>query len=325
MKVIDVFSSLKPKPLTKISFSELDPTRAEGRRREPPARRRSFRGSELPRLSSWSPSCWPAGRCSSSSPGPRRHDKPAPPPLPAAEIQPVVPDDGVEFQALIDKTPIQLRESAAYANLLRRARETPPGRARRRGPPRHPLHPSLGAPQALPGRAGPPRGDRQEGPDATRSTPSCAPRGGSSRPGSTPTRTGRSPTSLIFEDPPAGLPIGHDLFTSGDLRRLLHEAPGLPGGRHPPGGPDARRPAPLTRTPRPAPAPMVELRNFSRRDGFVIVFVLLFAYLAVRDPSRSAGPWPSRDRPTVPGRARRRRATSPPPPLDHRLNDPVPD
>ncbi len=83
-----------------------------------------FRGSELPRLlilvaivlAGW-PVCLMFAR--SDEPV-----KPAPAVVPVAKITPIVPDNSIEFQAIQDMTPVQTRESAAYAKLLRMARET---------------------------------------------------------------------------------------------------------------------------------------------------------------------------------------------------------
>jgi hypothetical protein len=83
-----------------------------------------FRGTELPRLLFLLAIVivgWPAFML---------YTRPAPQPqpraviVPATRIKPVIPDNGIEFQAIQDKTPIQLRETAAYATLLERARNT---------------------------------------------------------------------------------------------------------------------------------------------------------------------------------------------------------
>jgi len=48
-----------------------------------------------------------------------------PPPPPVVDPRPIVPDKGVAFDALLDKTPIGFRDNAAYKILLERARATP--------------------------------------------------------------------------------------------------------------------------------------------------------------------------------------------------------
>ncbi|WP_435016052.1 hypothetical protein TA3x_003611 [Tundrisphaera sp. TA3] len=54
-------------------------------------------------------------------------DAPAPrPPLTASSLTPIVPDGGIEFEALVDKMPMQPRDNPAYQILLRRAREATP-------------------------------------------------------------------------------------------------------------------------------------------------------------------------------------------------------
>jgi hypothetical protein len=83
-----------------------------------------FRGSELPRLlvlagimlAGWA-FLWARVR----------RQEPAPPPPPrAAELAPLPPPDPApEFQGLQDRAPMNARDNAAYAELLRRAREVP--------------------------------------------------------------------------------------------------------------------------------------------------------------------------------------------------------
>jgi hypothetical protein len=54
--------------------------------------------------------------------------KPEPEKPRVVDPRPLEPETGVAFQALRDKQPIEFRENAAYAILLKRARETPPDR-----------------------------------------------------------------------------------------------------------------------------------------------------------------------------------------------------
>ena len=82
-----------------------------------------FRGSELPRLM-FLVAIVMAGWSYVLFARPQVANEPPPPTVSVEKLTPVVPDDGVEFLALIDKAPIQTRESAAYATLLERVRKT---------------------------------------------------------------------------------------------------------------------------------------------------------------------------------------------------------
>jgi hypothetical protein len=240
-----------------------------------------FRGSELPRLLFLVAivlAGWPLIVLFAR---PRADDKPPPRPLPAAEIRPVVPDDGIEFQALVDKKPIQARESAAYGELLRRARETSAAElaasARKdilythlwERPERYrgvPVHIEGTAKRIL----------------TYEVNPELAPAGRLFEAWVYSDENRAFPYVLSFEEPPPGLSVGHDLFHrvtfDGYFLKLLSYHAG-----------DNLRAAPmlvgrLHSTPAlaEAPAPMIELRNFARRDGFVLLFVLLLSYLAIR-------------------------------------------
>jgi hypothetical protein len=240
-----------------------------------------FRGSELPRLLFLAAivlAGWPMIVLFAR---PRADDKPPPRQVPAAEIQPVVPDDGIEFQALIDKAPIQARESAAYGELLRRARETPA--ANLAGSARKDIlythlweRPKLyrGVPVHIEGTA--------KRILTYEVNPELAPKGRLFEAWVYSDENRAFPYVLIFEEPPAGLSVGPDLFHRVSFDGYFLKLLGYHAG-------DKLRAAPmlvgrLHSTPAlaDAPAPMVELRNFSRRDGFVVVFVLLLAYIAVR-------------------------------------------
>lgn len=240
-----------------------------------------FRGSELPRLLFLVAivlAGWPMIVLFAR---PRADETPPPPPLRAATLSPIVPDDAVEFQALVDKAPVQLRESGAYALLLERSRATPAAglaaSARKdvfythlwERPERYrgvPIHLEGTAKRVL----------------TYEVNPSLAPKGRLYEAWVYSDENRAFPYVLIFEEPPPGLPIGPELFLrvsfDGYFMKLLRYQAG-----------DNVRGAPmlvgrLRSTPplADAPAPMVELRAFSRRDGFVLVFVLLLLYVAIR-------------------------------------------
>ncbi len=240
-----------------------------------------FRGSELPRLLFLVAivlAGWPMIVLFAR---PSADDKPPPRQLPAAEIRPVVPDDGIEFQALVDKKPIQARESAAYGELLRRARETSPAELSASSR-RDILYTHLwerpklyrGVPVHIEGTA--------KRILTYEANPELAPKGRLFEAWVYSDENRAFPYVLIFEEPPAGLTVGHDLFHrvtfDGYFLKLLSYQAG-----------DNLRAAPLlvgrlysTPAPAPAPAPMVELRDLSRRDRFAIIFVLLLGYIVVR-------------------------------------------
>jgi hypothetical protein len=67
---------------------------------------------------------WPWLILSAQSDGPQ--PKPPAPLLTPDKIAPVVSDDGIEFQAIVDKAPVLPRESAAYGKLLEKVRDTSP-------------------------------------------------------------------------------------------------------------------------------------------------------------------------------------------------------
>jgi hypothetical protein len=86
-----------------------------------------FRGSELPRLlvllviaaAGWA-YVWGYAE--------GRHEPAEPPPVAGTTPAPIVADRSPEFETVRDKTPLSFRDSAAYARLLARARETPASR-----------------------------------------------------------------------------------------------------------------------------------------------------------------------------------------------------
>ena len=85
-----------------------------------------FRGSELPRLLVL---VGHHGRRLGGGVAVRREVRPAPI-RPAVVVednpQPVVPDRSIEFESVTDRTPMSLRDNAAYARLLERARSKTP-------------------------------------------------------------------------------------------------------------------------------------------------------------------------------------------------------
>lgn len=236
-----------------------------------------FRGSELPRLLLLAAivlAGWPMivrfGR-------PRADERAAPPPVPAARVEPVVADAGVEFQALIDRTPMKFRDNAALALLLRRAREGPAVAGRTdvlfthlwERPERYrgvPIHLEGVAKRVL----------------TYEVNPALAPGGRLYEAWIYSDENTKFPYVVTFEEPPAGLTVGPDLYlrvsVDGFFLKLLRYEAG-----------DTPRAAPLlvgrlhlTPALAAAPPPMVELLNFSRREGFVLVFVLLLVYLGFR-------------------------------------------
>jgi len=241
-----------------------------------------FRGSEFPRLLLLLAivlAGWPMILLFA-----RGGDDPRPalaPPPAAAGLKPVVSDAGIEFGAIVDKAPMRLREDAAYSILLRRARETPAGAlaaesrrdlfwthlwerpANYRGVP---IHLEGTARRVL----------------SYEVNPELAPGGRVYEAWVYSDENRMDPYVLVFEEPPPGLVIGAELFVritfDGYFFKLLRYRAG-----------DAHRAAPMlvgrlhaTPAPAAAPPPMVELRNMTKRDGFVLAFVLLFGYIVVR-------------------------------------------
>jgi hypothetical protein len=240
-----------------------------------------FRGSELPRLlllAAIALAGWPMIVLFAR---PQAEDKPVGPPVTAASLTPVVPDDGVEFQALIDKAPIQARETAAYAALLERAREASASELATSSH-KDLLYTHLwerprlyrGVPVHIEGTA--------KRIITYEANPALTPKGRLYEAWVFSDENRAFPYVLIFEDAPPALPIGPDLFHrvtfDGYFLKLLgyraedkwRGAPLLVGR--------LRSTPPLAE----APAPMVELRNYSRRDGFFLICLLLLGYIAIR-------------------------------------------
>jgi len=244
-----------------------------------------FRGSEFPRLILLAGivlAAWPMILLfARGGDDPTRPTPPPPPPPAAASLSPVVPDAGIEFEAIVDKAPMRLRENAAYSILLRRARDTPAkalsAESRRdlfwthlwERPAKYrgvPVHLEGTARRIL----------------SYEVNPELAPGGRVYEAWVYSDENRMDPYVLVFEEPPTGLVIGPDLFIritfDGYFFKLLRYRAG-----------DVHRAAPMlvgrlraTPAQAPAPAPMVELRNMSRRDGFVVAFVLLFGYIVIR-------------------------------------------
>ena len=240
-----------------------------------------FRGSELPKLMFLAAivlAGWPMVVLFSR---PKAADDPPPPMVAVAKITKIVPDEGVEFQALQDKKPIQVRESTAYATLLQRTRETPAqeldSQARRdvfltqlwerpaayRGVP---IHLEGTAKKVLTHEV----------------APSMSPSGRLYEIWFYSDENRAFPYVVTVEDAPVGLVVGYELnlrvtIDAYFLKLLRYRAA------------DGFRAAPMLvgrmrwmpKQPE-APAPMVELREWTKKDGFVLIFVLLLGYILVR-------------------------------------------
>ncbi len=76
---------------------------------------------------------------------------------------PIVPDRDAAFETVADKTPISLRDMAAYALAAGARPRHPPGRAGPAGASRRRLHPPVGPSRALP-RASPSTCSARRGP-----------------------------------------------------------------------------------------------------------------------------------------------------------------
>ena len=241
-----------------------------------------FRGSELPRLLFLVAivlAGWPMIVLFARS---NAEDKPpAAPPILASEITPVVPDDSVEFQALRDKVPIQIRESAAYAKLLQKARDTPPVELAKEA--RRDIffthlyeHPEKyrGVPVHLEGTV--------KKVLTYEVAPSMSPKGRLYEAWLFSDENRVLPYVIIFEDPPAGLTIGPELFLRVKVDGYFFKILGYHAGDKPRGAPMLVGRLTWLPVQAAAPSPMVELRNWSKKDGFVFLFVLLLGYIGLR-------------------------------------------
>jgi hypothetical protein len=240
-----------------------------------------FRGSELPRLLflvAIALAGWPAVVLFSR---PQAADTPPPPSVPVERITKIVPDEGIEFQALIDKEAVLPRESAAYATLLQRTRETPAkelaSQARRdvfwaqlwerpqafRGVP---IHLEGTVKKVLADEVG----------------PAMSPKGRLFSVWFYSDENHSFPYVVVVEDPPPGLVVGYELhlratFDAYFMKLLRYQAG------------DTTRAAPmlvgrmqLTAAQAEAPPPMVEIRDFARKHAITILVVILLGYLSLR-------------------------------------------
>lgn len=242
-----------------------------------------FRGSELPRLlilAAIVMAGWPMVLLFA---GPHQAaDEPPPPPsVPVEKITKIVPDLGVEFQALRDKRPIETRDSAAYAILLQRTRETSPEelakQARRdvfwtqlwerpEGYRGVPIHLEGTAKKVLThevGEAMSPKGRLFEAwfySDENRAFPYV----------------------VTFEDAPPGLQIGHELN-----QRVTIDAYFLKLLKYHAG--DTYRAAPMLvgrvrwmPASVEGPPPMVEARDWAKKNAVFLLIASLLGYVALR-------------------------------------------
>lgn len=263
-----------------------------------------FRGSELPRLlilGAIALAGWPMVVLFAQA---RKPDgPPPPPPVAAATLTPVVADDGVEFQALVDKAPMQGRENAAYAGLLARARTTPPAELQARGR-RDVLFTHL-----------------WERPERYRGVPvhveGTALRILTYEVDRALAASGRIyeawvyaddnrvyPYVLTFEEAPPGLVVGPDLYLKVAFDGYFLKLLGYQAGNKLRAAPMLVGRLQLGASP-PAPAaPMVGVRDLSRRYGFLVLLALLVGYLGLRaffQFRRALAP--ARRPPDLPGRS----------------------
>ena len=187
--------------------------------------RRLFRGSELPRLLflvAIVAAGWPmVGLYAPPAPGAR--PAPAADRDRAADRRPTPASSSRRSRQDADRVPRHGR----LRGLLERARETPPADLAAQADANMPLHPPLGAPRALSGRARPHRGDRKRVLDL-RGQPRAGPAGQIYEAWVFTYENQTFPYVLIFEEPPAGFPGGPDVST-GDfdgyfLKLLAYQA-----------------------------------------------------------------------------------------------------
>jgi hypothetical protein len=240
-----------------------------------------FRGSELPRLLFLVAivlAGWPMIVLFSR---PQAAEKPPPPSVPVAKITKIVPDEGVEFQALMDNKSIQTRESAAYAILLTRARETSAEeldrQARRdvfwtqlwerpkafRGVP---IHLEGTAKKVLSHEVG----------------PSMSPTGRLFEVWFYSDENRAFPYVVTIEDPPLGLVIGHELNLRVTIDAYFMKLLGYQAGDVPRGAPMLVGRMHWIPAQAEPPAPMVELRNWTKGHGILLLFTLLLGYIVLR-------------------------------------------
>jgi len=240
-----------------------------------------FRGSELPRLLLLlviALAGWPLVAIFS------RGQVPEAPPAPhvaVEQITRIVPDQGIEFQALRDKRPIETRDSAAYAVLLQRVRETPADelakQARRdvfwtqlferpeayRGVP---IHLEGTAKKVL----------------SHEVTPAMSPKGRLYEVWFYSDENRAFPYVITIEDPPPGLVVGQELFLRVSVDGYFMKQLGYRAA-------DVARWAPLLvgrvrwiPKPAEAPGPMVEVRDFTQRNGLAFLIAIILGYVGLR-------------------------------------------
>ena len=262
-----------------------------------------FRGSELTRLlilAAVALAGWPMVVLFAQS---KDEPEPAPPPaVPAAKLTPVVADTGIEFQAVVDRVAMKTRENAAYSILLDRVRQTPARDLATQShrdlffthfwerPERYrgvPVHVEGTALRIL----------------SYEVNPALAPKGRIYEAWVYTDENRAFPYVLVFEAPPANLVIGPDLHVRINFDGYFLKLLGYRAG-------DTFRAAPMLvgritikAALAPPPAPMVELREMSKRNAFAILFALLFGYILIRAvvqvrratrPSRRSIPLPER-------------------------------
>ena len=209
-------------------------------------------------------------------------DAPAPrPAVTATSLTPIVPDGGVEFEALLDKTTMQSRDNPAYQILLRRARETSPAALNKTA------HRDVLFTHLLE------RPERYRGvPVHLEGTvlrvltyevnPELAPGGRVFEAWLYSDENRRFPYAVIFEEPPKGFPIGPDVHLrvtfDGYFLKLLRYLAG-----------DSPRAAPLLVgrmrwEPLPASSDKsaADWHGFSGRNAVYLAIGLATVYIAIR-------------------------------------------
>ncbi len=209
--MIDVYSSLKPKPLTKISFAELGAGDGGGPRLDPPA------GVALPGVGA-APPAHPGrdrpGRLADGPPvrqragetsRPRRRRRSRPPTSRRSR-----PTSGSSSRPSSTRRRCRSARTPPTGLLLERARQTTPPSWP--GPPARPVWTHLWErPARLPGRAGPHRGDGPPRP-VLRGQPRARPSGRIYEAWVYSDENRAFPYVLTFEDPPPGLVVGPELL-----------------------------------------------------------------------------------------------------------------
>jgi hypothetical protein len=240
-----------------------------------------FRGSELPRLLLLVAivlAGWPLIVIFSR---PQAAEAPPPPSVPVERITKIVPDQSIEFQALRDKRPIESRDSAAYAILLQRTRETPAEELTKQAR-RDVFWTQL-----------------WERPDAYRGVPihleGTAKKVLTHEVGPAMSSKGRLyevwffsdenrafPYVVMIEDAPPGLVVGHELYLRVTVDGYFMKQLGYRAT-------DVARWAPMLVgrvhfIPKlaAAPGPMVEIRDFTQRHGLAFLIAILLGYVALR-------------------------------------------